>query len=385
MTANERRPDSPMDDPAPQTPAPVAPAPEPAPREAPQELRLALTKLALGLAGLALVLLAWQWLDARSERQAVRQELAQRLAEIDAQNQAARVIAQQAQEAARDAQVKAGVLDEKLAQSQNQQVALETLYQELSRNRDDWSLSEIEQIVAIASQQLQLAGDVRAALLALQTADSRLQRLDKPQLIPLRKVLAKDIERLKSLPYVDTVGIAVRLDTLLGQVDALPLAMEVRPVTEREAAAPAPAGEGAWQRVMREAMADFKQMVRLQKLDKTEVPLLAPEQAYFARENLKLRLLSARVALLQRDPVAYRADILAARDWLHRYFDTQNKAVTSALATLRELGESPVSIEVPDIAGSLDAVRNYKIARDTKELPDTAAPAKPASKGARAR
>lgn len=376
-----------MDDPAPPTPAPVAPAAEPAPREPRVGRPLTPSTIALVLAALALVLLAWQWLDARSERQAVRQELARRLAEIDAQNQEGRVIANQAQEAVRDLQVKVGVLEEKLAQSQNQQVALETLYQELSRNRDDWSLSEIEQIVAIAAQQLQLAGDVRAALLALQTADSRLQRLDKPQLIPLRKVLAKDIERLKALPYVDTVGIAVRLDTLLGQVDALPLAMEVRPMTEREAPAPPPAEESAWQRVVREALSDFRQMVRLQKLDKTEVPLLAPEQAYFARENLKLRLLSARIALLQRDPVAYRADIRAAREWLNRYFDTQNKAVTSALATLRELGESPVSIEVPDIAGSLEAVRNYKIARDTAavEGPERPPPTKPAPKGARAR
>lgn len=375
-----------MDDPASQTPAPVAPASESAPREAQASRSLSPGTIALALAALALALLAWQWLDARSERQAVRQELARRLADVDAQNQEGRLIASQAQEAVRDLQVKVGVLDDKLSQSQNQQVALETLYQELSRNRDDWSLSEIEQIVAIAAQQLELAGDVRAALLALQTADSRLQRLDKPQLIPLRKVLAKDIERLRSLPHVDTVGIAVRLDTLLGQVDALPLAMEVRPMTEREAAAPAPADEGAWQRVMREAMADFRQMVRLQRLDKTEAPLLAPEQAYFARENLKLRLLSARIALLQRNPVAYRADIRAAREWLNRYFDTQNKAVTSALATLRELGESPVSIEAPDIVASLDAVRNYKIARDAAaDIPEPAAPAKPPSKGARAR
>jgi uroporphyrin-3 C-methyltransferase len=372
-----------MEDPAPQTP-PVAPA-DSAPRAGTPRQPPAPGTIALALAVLALALLTWQWLAARSEQTAVRQELAQRLAEIDAKNREGRVIAQQAEDAVRDIAVKVGVLDDKLAQSQNQQVALETLYQELSRNRDDWSLSEIEQIVAIASQQLQLAGDVRAALLALQTADGRLQRLDKPQLIPLRKVLAKDIERLKSLPYVDTVGIAVRLDSLLGQVDALPLAMEVRPVSEREVAPPAPADEGAWARVMREALADFKQMVRLQRLDKTEAPLLAPEQAYFARENLKLRLLSARIALLQRDPVAYRADIGAARDWLERYFDTQNKAVTSALATLRELAESPVSIEVPDLAASLEAVRNYKIARDTVELPDAPAPAKPAAKGARAR
>ena len=376
-----------MDDHAAPTPPSVAPPTESSTRKAPTRRPVSAGGIALGLAALALVLLAWQWLDARSDRQAMRQELARRLAEFDTQNQEARLIAGQAQEAMRDVQVKVGVLEDKLAQSQNQQVALETLYQELSRNRDDWSLAEIEQIVLIASQQLQLAGDVRAALLALQTADSRLQRVDKPQLIPLRKVIAKDIERLKSLPYVDTVGISVRLDTLLGQVDGLPLAMEVRPLAEREATQPPPAEESAWRRVVREALTDFKQMVRLQKLDKTEVPLLAPEQAYFARENLKLRLLSARIALLQRDQVAYRADIRAARDWLNRYFDTQNKAVTSALATLHELGESPVNIEVPDIAGSLDAVRNYKIARDVPafEAPEPASPAKPASKGARAR
>lgn len=376
-----------MDDHAPQTPPPVTPAPEPAPHEAPPRRRLSVGEIALGVAALALVLLAWQWLDARSDRQAMRQELSARLAEFDTHTRESRVIAGQAQDAVRDVQVKVGVLEDKLSQSQNQQVALETLYQELSRNRDDWSLAEIEQIVLIASQQLQLAGDVRAALLALQTADSRLQRVDKPQLIPLRKVIAKDIERLKSLPYVDTVGISVRLDTLLGQVDGLPLAMEVRPFAEREAALPPPAEESTWRRVMREALTDFKQMVRLQKLDKTEVPLLAPEQAYFARENLKLRLLSARIALLQRDQVAYRADIRAARDWLNRYFDTQSEVVTRALASLRELADSPVNIEVPDIAGSLEAVRNYKIARDAPfvEAPDPAPSAKPGSKGARAR
>jgi uroporphyrin-3 C-methyltransferase len=373
-----------MDDPAPPPPLSVTPPPETPSFTALPRRNVSVSAIAVVLAALALLLISWQWFDARGERQAMRQELARRLAEIETQNREGRVLAGQAQDSVRDVQVKVGVLEDKLSQSQNQQVALEALYQELSRNRDDWSLAEIEQIVLIASQQLQLAGDVRAALIALQTADSRLQRIDKPQLIPLRKVIAKDVERLKALPYVDTVGISVRLDTVLSQLDSLPLAMEVRPVAERAAAVAPLVEESAWQRIVREALTDFKQMVRLQKLDKTDVPLLAPEQAYFARENLKLRLLSARIALLQRDQVAYRADILAARDWLNRYFDTQNKAVTNVLTILGELADSPVNIEVPDIAGSLDAVRNYKIARDeqAREFPE---PAKPLSKGARVR
>jgi uroporphyrin-3 C-methyltransferase len=342
--------------------------------------------VALALAVLALALLAWHWLDARSEQQSLRQELARRLSQMETQNREARVIAAQAQDVARDLQVKIGVLDDNLTRSQNQQVALEALYQELSRSRDDWSLAEIEQILLIASQQLQLAADVRSALIALQTADNRLQRADKPQLIPLRKVIAKDIERLKAVPYVDTVGISVKLDTILAQVDGLPLAMEVRPAAEHTTAPELAPDESAWRRVLREAWTDFKQMVRLQKLDKREVPLLAPEQAYFARENLKLRLLSARIALLQRDQATYRADIKAARDWLNRYFDTRSAAVTNVLATLRELAESPVNIELPDIAESLEAVRNFKLARreSVKETAEAPAPSAP-RRGSRSR
>ena len=80
------------------------------------------------------------------------------------------------------------------------QLALEALYQDLSRNRDEWQLAEIEQVLAIASQQLQLAGNVRAALLALQLAEARLARADRPQFVPVRRALARDIERLRATP-----------------------------------------------------------------------------------------------------------------------------------------------------------------------------------------
>ena len=108
-------------------------------------------------------------------------------------------------------------------------LALEALYQELTRNRDEATLEEVEQLLLIANQQLQLAGNVKAALIAMQEADARLQRIDRPQLTPLRKILSKDMDLLKAAPYVDTVGISVRLDNLAAAVDQLPLAMELRP------------------------------------------------------------------------------------------------------------------------------------------------------------
>ena len=178
---------------------------------------------------------AWQWYDSRSEIGALRQELAKKLADADTQSKESRIVAEQVREAVADAQVKLGVLESRLAESQNQQIALEALYQELSRNRDEWAYAEIEQSLFIASQQLQLAGNVKAALIALQTADARLQRMDRPQLTALRKAINRDIERLKAAPHVDTVAISVRLDGLIAQVDTLPLAMEMRPQPERAA------------------------------------------------------------------------------------------------------------------------------------------------------
>src|SRR3979409_172220 len=134
----------------------------------------------------------------------------------------ARATARQSQELLHEAQAKIGQLESRLIEWQSQQLALEALYQELSRNRDEWQLAEVEQGLPIASQQLQLAGNVRAALLALQLAEGRLARTDRPQFMPIRRALARDIERLKALPAIDFPGMSMRIDTLVASVDALP-------------------------------------------------------------------------------------------------------------------------------------------------------------------
>jgi uroporphyrin-3 C-methyltransferase len=319
---------------------------------------------ALLVALLALGLATWQWYDGRGEIGALRQELAKKLADTDTQSKESRIVAEQVREAVAEAQVKLGVLESRLAESQNQQIALEALYQELSRNRDEWAYAEIEQSLFIASQQLQLAGNVRGALIALQTADARLQRMDRPQLTALRKAINRDIERLKAAPNVDTVAISVRLDGIIVQVDRMPLAMEARPQQEPPPAA-AKGGEGnLWTRFWRETWVELKQLVRVQQMDRPDVPVLAPAQAYFLRENLKLRLIGARLALLARDSASYKADLKAARDWLNRYYDTGNNNVAHALAVLRGLHDAEVSIETPDISATLEAARGMRVARE---------------------
>src|SRR4029077_3487034 len=187
-------------------------------------------------AGLA----ALSWLDARHRIATTQEELARRLREIESDAREARSVARQAQESLRDSQSRVAQLEGRFAESQSQQLALEALYQELSRNRDEWQLAEIEQVLAIASQQLQLARNVRAALLALQLADSRLARTDRPQFAPIRRALARDIERLKAAPAGRFAAVTARSDHLIGGGDRLPLAFDER--TERAPVAKETAG-----------------------------------------------------------------------------------------------------------------------------------------------
>jgi uroporphyrin-III C-methyltransferase len=319
--------------------------------------------ISLSVIGFALValLFAWLWYDSQAQVSALRAELGQRMRETEADSRDARLSARQAQEAMREALAKVAQLDLRLTEYQNHQASLEALYQDLSRSHDDWVLAEIEQLLTIASQQLQLGGNASAALAALQTADARLARLRRPQFLPLRKALARDIERLRAAPGVDVTGLAATLDEMIAAVDSLPLAQDMRPQTTGAAKA---APEGMWERLAAEVADELRQLVRIRNVDGADPALLSPSQAYFLRENLKLRLLNARVGLIARDEAAYRSDLKVAASWLERYFDVRSRAGAAMTAGLRRLGAVAPGPLFPTINESLAAVRSYKAPRD---------------------
>src|SRR3954464_2650501 len=322
--------------------------------------------LAVVVVVLAAGLAALSWLDARHRIATTQEELARRLREIESDAREARSVARQSQETLRESQGRLAQPEGRLAGSQSQQLALEALYQELSRNRDEWQLAEIEQVLAIASQQLQLARNVRAALLALQLAESRLSRTDRPQFAPIRRALARDIERLKAAPVVDFPAVANRIDNLIASVDAMPLAFEER--TDRPAPAPkdaAGAPERSFvSRLGAEVWAELSQLGVVRKLGPAEPPLLPPTQAYFVRENLRLRLLNARASLLSRDEAGYREDLRASLTWVQRYFDPRSKQTADAASQLKQLSGVSITFEMPTISESLEAVRGYKSRRE---------------------
>jgi uncharacterized protein HemX len=104
--------------------------------------------------------------------------------------------------------------------------------------------------------------------------------------------------------------------------------------------------------------------VVVRKMTGNEPPLLAPQQAYFVRENLRLRLLNARVSLLTRDEAGYREDLRFAQSWVQRYFDTRSRQGGDALGQIKQLSATSISFEMPTISDSLEAVRGFKSRRE---------------------
>jgi len=316
---------------------------------------------------LAVVMVAflWQWFDANRQINNMQQELARRLTDMEGNNKASQMLVKQEQDSIRDLSAKVALLEAHYAESQNQRAALESLYQELSGSRDQTALAEVEQMLLIAGQQLQLSANVKAALIAMQQADDRLKRMDRPALAGLRKAIASDMDKLRVLPGVDVQGINSRLDNLIVTVDTLPLVQDMRTLQKpATGAAPSPLAGSTWQKLLREIWADASSLVRIENTQKHELPLLSPTQTFFLRENLKLRLLSARLALLTRDEASFRHDLQAAQEWVIRYFDIKSTEGELAVNDLQKLRASSIHIELPDISPSLGAVRNYRISLD---------------------
>ncbi len=328
---------------------------------------------------LALVaLLVLQFIWSSNQVDSLQREVARRSQESQNLSMVTQSDARTAQDLAREMQSRLAVLETNIAQSRSQQAALEQLYQDLSRSRDEWALSEIEQILAVASQQLQLSGNVQGSIIALQAADARLARSDRPQFLPLRRVLARDIARLKTLPFVDLAGITLKIDGVIGSIDSLPALSDARPLPAKVKEKPLlakPAGkakavsglEAFWQKSQTQLSAawdemghDLANLVQVRKVAQDDALFLMPEQAFYLREHLKLRLLNARLSVLSRNEAAYRADLKAAAAWVEKYFDPSQKSVSATLDALKQLQASTVVIELPSLADSLNAVRNFK-------------------------
>ncbi|MDR2837849.1 MAG: uroporphyrinogen-III C-methyltransferase, partial [Azonexus sp.] len=258
-------------------------------------------------------------------------------------------------------QTRLTALESRQSEAASQSETLRATVDNLAINNEETALREVELALTLGAQQLQLAANVSAATLALQTAEARLAGLDPARYQPLRAAIAKDLSRLKGQPQFDIASANRTLEEAISRVDKLPLGEAARPAANPEATAEPAAAETAWWRL---AAADvwrqLRGLVRSQRMDREEPPLLAPEQIFFLRENLKLRLLDARLALHARDQATLRSDLKAATDWLQRFFAANDPAVQEMLGQLQPLSLPAASGKAPDLSNSLAALAKLR-------------------------
>ncbi len=317
---------------------------------------------ALVIALLAIIFSLWQWWNTHTQLHMLRQEVARQLTNDTVEAHQAKLLAQQSVDSVRDLTSQINQLQAAVNVSQSQQQALQALYRNMAESRDEWTLADIAQVIQIANQQLRINGNVNAAIIALQSADARLQALNRPQFSALHHALGSDIDHLQALPRIDTVGLTDTLDKLMLDADTLPLIDEHEIVRTTPQTVPKPTG--ITQRFTLELWQELQGLVQVRRLDTPDTALLLPEQSYFLRQNLKLRLLTARIALFAHDEQSYQHDLRAAESWLRRYFNVRDERTQAALSSLNDLMRAPVSLHMPSLEASLQALRASHLLHD---------------------
>ena len=314
----------PASTPEPQAPPAAHPAPAPSSgavqHSSPHWLGLTVAWV-IALAALLAAALLWQRVS-DMQRQLARQS-------TDAGNRSveARTLAQQAADVSRQNAAQLAALQSHVNDLSAYRAQLDELVQSVARARDESLAAELEAALRVAQDQAQLTGSTEPLLAALNLAQRRLARATDPRLAPVTGAVERDLERVKSASIPDTAGLLARIDQLLRQVDELPAANGVgvahdavrhRSAADTHAAKSAKKAEGqpassassppAWQRVRQWLAASVWQpalqqtaaLVRVTRVDQPDAMMMAPDQVFFVRENLKLRLQGARLAILAR-------------------------------------------------------------------------------------
>ncbi|WP_348673477.1 uroporphyrinogen-III C-methyltransferase [uncultured Abyssibacter sp.] len=251
------------------------------------------------------------------------------------------------------------MLDDLGERTDTMESAIASLTTRVEGGRRLWQLNELEHLLLIANERLQLSRDLDAAQAALVLAEERAAAMNDPALFDARNLIASEIAAVRNAPRVDRQSIALRISSLIRQVPGLPVERNVpeafqpgdgRPPVEGPVA---DAGRRAWQKLREIA----NKMFVIHRTEEAVHPLLPPEQAYFLKQNLILQLETARLAVLQSDGANFRDAINEARAWTERYFDAEDRGVTTAIEQLDALAGGRVRTSLPDISASLEAVR----------------------------
>jgi uroporphyrin-3 C-methyltransferase len=341
----------------------------------------AIVALAFGVMSVAAFVSAWH---TQQRVKSLEQDLVKRQQTSQDDATEARLLAKQALDSVRDANGKLGVLDERVAESQLQRSQVEDLIQSLSRSRDENVLADVEAALRVAMQQAALTGSTDPIVAILKQSDERLARYNNPRLDRVRRAVARDLDRVRTASVVDVPSLTIRLDEAVRLVDELPLVSAPERATaagraalaaaalhgvaaSRPAAAaagvpvtPPPAWVASLQRTWEGFSAPFfgelKQAVRVTSIEHPEAMLMTPDQSFFLRENVKLRLLNARLSILSRQFDLAQADLQQAQTALDRYFDHSSRRVVAVSDLLHQVSAQAKQVSFPRPDDTLAAI-----------------------------
>jgi uroporphyrin-3 C-methyltransferase len=338
---------------------PVPPALPPAPSATPQpparpqtdgsDIRwwYSLAAVLAVVAGVSLVI-AWK----TSQRvEAIEKELVLRLDEGQKQSSQAQMLARQSQDSVLAASAKVALLEARLAEVAIQRTQLEDLMRSLSRSRDENLLVDIDTGLRVAMQQTAITGSAEPLVAMLKQADERLARYDQPRLEGVRRAIARDLDRVKSVSAPDIPSLSIKLDEAVRLIDELPLLSNAQAPATAPAATVLPTWwpdwNASWKAASERVWLEVKSLVRVTRIDHPEAMLLAPDNAFFVRENVKLRLLNARLALLSRQFDTAQRDLQVVQTALERYFDRNSRRTGLALDLVRQVSAMARQVTTP--------------------------------------
>ncbi|MBO9650003.1 MAG: uroporphyrinogen-III C-methyltransferase [Variovorax sp.] len=315
--------------------------------------RLLIGVLAIvALVALVISIALWQKVSGMQE------QLARQSADALAQSLEARTLARQAQEVVRDTAARLALTETRVNEVTLQRAQLEELMQSLSRSRDENLVVDIEAAVRSALQQAQVTGNVQPLLATLKAGDQRIARASQPRLAPLQRAMQHDADRLRASASADVGEALQKIDELIRNLDDLPVvnAVAMRGGGSALQAEPVPPGAPWWERVLLTVRGEARSLLRVGRIERPEAVLLTPDQTFFLRENLKLKLLNARLSILSRQVETARGELAAVSVSLNRYFDPASRRVQAAATLLQQIQAQVKTTEPPRVDETLAAL-----------------------------
>ncbi|MEX0963245.1 MAG: uroporphyrinogen-III C-methyltransferase [Pseudohongiellaceae bacterium] len=244
------------------------------------------------------------------------------------------------------------VLTAQLAELQAEQLSAS------NETDQQWKVLEAQYLLGIASQKLQLEGDVATAIAQLQLADRALVDSGSSSAFAVRQAIASDLQALRNIEVLDREGIYLRLDNLIAEMESIDLLNSMRTEFEnRRDAGSQPLRLGADASNYLDSSLEFLGTIFVwRKWEETPQAMLAPGQDDLIKQNLRLMLEQAQLALLMRDDSLYQQAMMKSKDWFQRYAVTesiQGQTVTTELDRLSSLDIDPL---LPALSQSLSLI-----------------------------